>query len=63
MKKYTDAQLEDIGEAIGIILNIPRERSSKRFKTTWGIKTGLGLIKTIERMIDDVKKGKVFPQG
>lgn len=61
MKKYTDAQLEFIGEEIGRILSIPRERSSGRFKTTWGTKTGLGLIKTIERIIDDVKKGKIFP--
>lgn len=60
MKRYTDAEWERIGQNIGVIFNIPKDRSGK-FKTTWGTKTGLGLIKTLERILDDIKKGRSLP--
>ena len=66
MKKFTEDELECLGQVIGRILNIPytQESNTKHdyvydrimFKTKWGHKNGLGLLRMLDRLFLDIEK-------
>ncbi len=60
--KYTEQQLNDIGDRLAATLKLrPAPAGTdgrKRYDTTWGSKTGLGLIRTLETTLEQIKAGE-----
>lgn len=57
---FTEEQLQQIGKQLAMALYLKQAKGYKdRWVTEWGTKTGLGLIRTLDRCIQEIKKGKL----
>lgn len=51
--KLTKEDLENIGQTVVDLLNLPKKRSNGRYNTSWGDKTLMGLGATIVRVVEE----------
>jgi hypothetical protein len=56
----TEAQAQTLGDQVVKLLRLRRERTTKRFATTWGTFTTLGLGNVILRLVNEVTKDMHF---
>ena len=63
MKNYTIEEQNEIGQKIAAILMLKKNRQTKRYQTTWGDRTAIGIFNTVLRLAEMINNNEEITKG